>query len=74
MPEQTPGQPPPLVYTLNEFCAAAGLSKKGYFDLARKGEGPPIIRLGPRKLRVRVAAAEEWLKAREVPSSVRRSI
>lgn len=55
----------PLAYTVKEFCKVVGISARTFYTLREKRKAPPIIRLGRRTL-IRVEAAQQWLKKREV--------
>ena len=53
-----------LADTINEFCARVRISRRTFYTLLERGEAPPIIRIGRRRL-IRRATAEAWLRARE---------
>jgi excisionase family DNA binding protein len=54
----------PLAYTVPEFCRTVRISCRTFYILQQRGDGPPLVRIGRRVL-IRRAAAEEWLKVRE---------
>ena len=54
----------PLAYTVPAFCLATGISRRTFYALQKRGEGPPVTKIGRRTL-VRREAAETWLKAQE---------
>jgi len=56
--------PEPLTLSLDDLAASIGVSRRHLHQLLARGEGPPTIRLGRRRL-VRREAADAWLKARE---------
>jgi hypothetical protein len=58
----------PEAYTIEQFCKAHGFSKAHYFNIARAGLGPRIMRVGSRVLISREAAAD-WRKARETAAT-----
>jgi hypothetical protein len=51
-------------YTIEEFCRSHGFSRAHYFNVAREGRGPRIMRVGARVLISKEAAAE-WRRTRE---------
>lgn len=56
-------------YTIEQFCQAHGFSKAHYFNIAREGKGPRIMRVGSRVLISREAAAD-WRRACEQVEAV----
>lgn len=51
-------------FTIETFCKAHGFSKAHYFNLAKAGHGPRIMRVGSRVLISKEAAAD-WRRERE---------
>jgi predicted DNA-binding transcriptional regulator AlpA len=56
--------PDRLADTVDEFCAGVGISRRHFYALRRRGEGPPTVTVGRRHL-IRRAAGELWLQGRE---------
>jgi excisionase family DNA binding protein len=54
----------PLTYTIPEWCRSVGVSVRTSYILQGRMEAPRTVRVG-RKVLIRRAAAEEWLRARE---------
>jgi len=50
--------------SIRQFCKDAGFSVRKFYDLEAKGEAPPTVRIGKRRLVKRDTGAA-WLKARE---------
>ena len=55
-----PGQ---LAYTINQFCAAVGISRRTLYTLWEHNQGPPRVAVGKRVLIPR-QGAEAWLRDR----------
>ena len=53
-----------LALSVREFCNAVGISPRTFWNLVKKGEAPPMVRIGRRRL-IRMETAEAWLKALE---------
>jgi excisionase family DNA binding protein len=56
--------PDPLVFSIAEFCRSIGISRRSLYGLLDRGEGPPTIRIGRRRV-IRREAADAWLRSRE---------
>jgi excisionase family DNA binding protein len=56
--------PDRLADTVDEFCARVGISRRHFYALLRRGEGPPTVTVGRRRL-IRRAAGEAWLLRQE---------
>jgi excisionase family DNA binding protein len=56
---------PADVITLNEAAAAARISRRHLHTLISRGDGPPVVQLGRRKL-IRLDSLDAWLKAQEI--------
>jgi excisionase family DNA binding protein len=54
----------PLAYSIKEFCAAIGISKRTFYNLNKLGEAPLTTRIGGRVL-IRYETANRWLADRE---------
>lgn len=54
------------VLTRKEFSAEAGFSLTTLDRLIKRGEGPPIVKLSPRRNGIRRGAGLRWIKSREV--------
>jgi excisionase family DNA binding protein len=54
----------PAAYSIPQFAAAVGLSRRHVWTLLRRGEGPRIFRVGRRVL-VSGSAVEEWISRME---------
>jgi predicted DNA-binding transcriptional regulator AlpA len=52
------------VITLQEFAESQGISFATLQRMIKRGEGPKIIRLSPRRVGVRVIDGREWQQAR----------
>jgi excisionase family DNA binding protein len=55
--------------TISEAADAIRVSRRHLQNLCQKGEGPPVIRLGRRRI-IRREALNQWLAARESQSRV----
>jgi excisionase family DNA binding protein len=51
-------------FNLDETAEAVGVSRRHLATLIKRGDGPPIVRLG-RRIVVRRTALASWLAARE---------
>ena len=60
----THSTPDTLAISITEFCRLIGLSRRSLYGLLDRGEGPPTIRIGRRRL-IRREAADAWLRSRE---------
>lgn len=56
--------PDTLAISITDFARSVGISRRSFYTLLERGEGPPTIRIGRRRL-IRREAAEAWLRARE---------
>ena len=56
----SPGQ---LAFTINQFCAAVGISRRTLYTLWEHNQGPPRVAVGKRVLIPR-QGAEAWLRDR----------
>ncbi len=54
--------------TLPEVAAALRVSRRHLQSLLAKGEGPPVIRLGRRRI-IRREALDRWLAKREATAA-----
>lgn len=50
--------------SITEFCRSIGISRRSLYTLLDRGEGPPTIRIGRRRV-IRREAADAWLRSRE---------
>jgi hypothetical protein len=55
--------PPPVAYTISEFCKAHRLSESFYYELRQSGCGPREIVLGSRRL-ISAEDAAAWRRER----------
>ena len=55
---------PPNYLTEEQFCAAYGIGRRTAQRWRLTGEGPAFCRLGPKRIRYRVADCEAWAAAR----------
>jgi predicted DNA-binding transcriptional regulator AlpA len=46
-------------YTIDEFCIAHRISRRTFYDLIDRGDGPKLMRIGSKKL-VSAEAAAKW--------------
>lgn len=53
-----------LAVSLIDFARSIGISRRTLYSLLARGEGPPTIRIGRRRL-IRKEAAEAWLLTQE---------
>jgi hypothetical protein len=53
-----------LVFSVDEFCAAHGISRWTYYEMRKDGTGPHEMRIGHR-IFISVEAAAKWRKACE---------
>lgn len=53
-----------LSFTINEFCAAHGVSRPFLYVLWKRGDGPRRMLVGDKTL-ISAEAAADWRKARE---------
>lgn len=53
-----------LAFSVSGFCLAAGISRNLFYALARRGEAPPLTRIGNRTL-ILMDTAKAWLRSRE---------
>lgn len=60
----TAAPPPAELWTENHFCKATGTPKRTAQRWRSTGEGPPYVRLGPRRIAYRAEDVARWLEAR----------
>lgn len=53
-----------LADTVDQFCSRIGISRRHFYELLHRGEGPATVTLGRRRL-IRREAGETWLRERE---------
>jgi predicted DNA-binding transcriptional regulator AlpA len=58
---------PRLLYSVKEFCSAAGISKAHFYRLRQQGIGPELVRIGD-ATRISVEAAHAWITRLEEAS------
>jgi excisionase family DNA binding protein len=58
----------PAAYTVQEFCEAFRLSRATFYNLARRGEGPRLLRVG-RKVLVSTDAIADFIRGGEALAS-----
>ena len=51
-------------FTVDEFCQGHRISRAGFYNLLKAGQGPRVMRVGGRVL-VSVEAAADWRRAME---------
>ena len=51
--------------SIKKWCASVGISERTFYNLDKRGEAPPTVRIGRRRL-VKHDTGERWLKAREI--------
>ena len=54
----------PAAYTVAEFCEAFRISRGHFYNLIKKGVGPPRFHVGRRTL-IAVESAEDWRRGME---------
>jgi predicted DNA-binding transcriptional regulator AlpA len=52
------------VMTIDELCAVYRISRSAFYQLRRRGEGPPVIKFGA-AVRISKASAAKWARERE---------
>ena len=52
------------VWTIPEWCERRKICRASFYNLARAGKAPRILKVG-RSVRISEAADAEWLRARE---------
>jgi hypothetical protein len=52
-----------LVYSIDELCVAADISRSFYERMKSAGKGPQELRLADKTIRITPAAAKKWLQA-----------
>ena len=52
----------PLLYDVKTFCADARISKSMFYNLAKAGKGPRILKLGDRTL-IAAEDAKTWVRS-----------
>lgn len=58
--DEVPPTLPPVSLSVDQFCERYGITKRWYFTLRERGEGPAEVRIGARKIRITEAAAAAW--------------
>lgn len=53
-----------VVYSIDEFCAAHGISRWTYYKMKNDGAGPREMRIGDRAF-ITIEAATKWRRAQE---------
>lgn len=53
--------------TIPEAAERLRLTEKALRQIMHRGEGPPIIRISPRNIRIAVADLKDWLNERRDP-------
>jgi hypothetical protein len=56
--------PPPVAFSIREFCEAHRISEAFYYDLRNTGRGPREMVLGTRRI-ISAEAAADWRRERE---------
>ena len=56
--------PVTLAISIADFCRSISISRRSFYNLVQRGEAPPTIRIGRRRL-IRREAADAWLRSRE---------
>ena len=56
--------PDTLAISIADFARSIGISRRSLYSLLDRGEGPPTIRIGRRRV-IRREAADAWLRSRE---------
>lgn len=60
----TAASPPAELWTEGRFCKATGTPKRTAQRWRLTGEGPPYVRLGPRRIAYRPEDVRAWIAAR----------
>src|SRR5262245_51680564 len=53
-----------LAFSIPEFCRRHGISRAHFYNLAKSGDAPALMRVGRRTL-ISAEAAAEWLRRME---------
>ena len=52
--------PPIASMSIDQFCERYNITKRWYFMLRNRGEGPTEVRIGAKVVRITETAAAEW--------------
>lgn len=52
-------------YSIQQFCAAHGISERYYYKIKKLGLGPREMLVGRKRKLISLEAAAEWRRARE---------
>ena len=55
-------------YSIEVFCKAHNISRASYYNLAKEGRGPKLMRVGSKPL-ISAEAAAEWRKKMEAETA-----
>jgi hypothetical protein len=61
------------VYSIEEWAALSGISKRSCEELLATGEGPPLVRLTPKRRGIRAIDLANWQLARLLPRPRKRA-
>jgi hypothetical protein len=53
-----------VAYTIDEFCFVHRISRRTFYGLLNRGEGPALMHVGSKKL-ISTEAAAKWRRRRE---------
>lgn len=59
-----------LAFSIDEFCKAYGICRASFYNLAKRGQAPAVMRVGARRL-ISAEAAAEWRRGREAAADPR---
>lgn len=55
-------------YSIPQFCDAVGFSRGTFYNLAKAGKAPRVMRIG-RRVVISAEAVEQWRRATEATSA-----
>ena len=61
------------IYSIEEWAALSGISKRTCEEMLATGEGPPLVRLSPQRRGIRAIDLANWQLARLMPRPRKRS-
>jgi hypothetical protein len=60
--------PESLAYSVEQFCKAHSISRATFYNLAKEGKGPRLMRIGKKPL-ISTEAAADWRRQMEAESA-----
>jgi|GEM_PF-6568484 predicted DNA-binding transcriptional regulator AlpA len=62
---RTPGDNIEPLWDVHDFALFLNASVKSAYRIIESPDGPPVIRLGPRRVRLNPALVREWIETRQ---------